>query len=249
MPFEFSEYYYIILILQAICVIHCLKKGNQSKWIWLIVFVPVIGSIAYLFTEVFNRNDIGNVQSGINSVIFPAAKIKKLESNLVFSDTFNNRIALADAYLASGQIDKAIALYEESIAGTFVDHEHANMQLMAAYFEKGRYADVVNIGKKINQLPQFARSRVRMQYAISLSYIDKNELAEIEFKAMNGRFSNYESRFEYGKFLIRNNRSAEAAQIFKGIMQEASHLSSNERRNNRVWFGKVNDELKKITTQ
>lgn len=103
--FFYNQYFYIITLgLQAICVFHCIRRGTQQKWIWLIVFLPIIGSVAYIFTEMFSGNEVQNLQSGIGAVFNPGGRIKKLEDNLRFSDTFNNRVMLADAYLSKGRI-------------------------------------------------------------------------------------------------------------------------------------------------
>lgn len=51
-PFLPGYFYYVTLALQAICVIHCLRKGNQQKWIYIIVFLPLIGCVdRCLFSE------------------------------------------------------------------------------------------------------------------------------------------------------------------------------------------------------
>ncbi len=243
--FEFaSNYYYVILGLQAICALHCIRKGTQNKWIWLIVFLPFIGCIAYIFTEIFTRRDMENVQAGAGSIFNPSGKIKKLQENLRFRDTFDNRLALADAYLAAAQFDSAIALYEQSLVGAFSEHEHGNMQLLIAYFEKGRYQEVIGIGKRIYRLPQFSRSRPHMLYAISLGYTGGEAAAEKEFLLMKGKFANYECRYHYGKFLKRANRPEDAKYVFNEMLNEASHLSSQEKRRNSEWFSKVKNELK-----
>ena len=243
-----SNYYYIILILQAICAIHCIRKGTQNKWIWLIVFLPLVGSIAYIFTEIFTRREMEQVQFGAGAIFNPSGKIKKLQDNLRFRDTFDNGIALADAYLAAGQFDSAIELYEKSLEGTFAEHGHGNMQLIIAYFEKKRYDDLITIAKKIYRLPQFTRSRPHMLYAIALGYTNQNDEAEKEFSLMKGKFSNYECRYYYGRFLKRANRINEAKQLFNEILNESSHLSSNEKRINREWFAKAKEEVKALAT-
>jgi len=244
----FSDYYYIVLGLQAICAIHCIRKGNQNKWIWLIIFLPVIGCIAYIFTEIFTRNEVNQVQSGVASILNPTGKIKSLRDNLHFRDTFDNRLALGDAYLAVHQFDSAIELYEKSLVGTFAEHEHGNMQLIIAYFEKSRFEDVIRIAKKIYSLPQFLRSRPHMLYAMALAYNNEGSAAEKEFLLMKGKFSNYECRYYYGKFLKGDNRVEGARQIFNEIINEASHLSSSEKRHNRIWFAKAKEELKLMET-
>lgn len=244
--FANNYYYYITIALQAICVIHCIRKHNENKWIWIIIFLPVIGCIAYIFDEMFRNNNLKNVQSGIGSVIYPAGKIKKLEKQLQFADTFSNRILLADAYLASGKTNKAIELYENSLTGAFTENEHVLTQLIIAYFEVQRYADIIPIAKKLYKTPQFQRSRAHMLYAMALEKTGNTAAAENEFKLMKGRYAYFESRYQYGLFLQRNGRNEEAKQVFSEMAGEASYLGAREKKYSRTWIVKAKDELKKV---
>lgn len=246
MPFFSSNFYYITAGLQLICVIHCIRKGNQGKWIWIIVFVPLIGGIAYIFTEMFTGREVRQVQSGLGSLINPSGSIRKLEENLRFSDTFNNRIALADAYLATGQTDKAVELYEGSYTGAFTENEQLLKQLIIAYSLQQRYKDVVTMAKKLYSTPQFARSQAHLLYAMALEHTDKIDEAEKEFKFMNVRYSHFEARYQYGLFLQRGHRIQEAKEIFNSIIDESTHLSSRERSGNRQWIAKAREELKQL---
>lgn len=244
--FSSPYFYYLTVALQIICVIHAIRKGNEQKWIYIIIFLPLVGCVAYAYTEMFSRRSFRNVQSGMSAVVNPSGSIKKLEQNLQFSDTFNNRILLADAYLAAGQLDKAIDLYKTSLTGAFAENEHVQSQMMQAYFTKEDYEAVIVLGKKMYKQPQFARSHIHVLYARALAYAGYFEQAEKEFNMMAGRFANYEARFYYGALLLQTDRAAEGVQLLKTILDEASHLSSVERRNNRIWFNRTKERLKDI---
>lgn len=248
MFFANSYYYYIPIALQAICVIHCMRKGNQNKWIWIIVFLPVIGSLMYIFSEMITGREIDNVTSGVGSVFNPGGSIRKLEEQLRFSDTFHNRVALADGYLAAGNTNEAIALYEQSLTGVFTENEHVLKQLIVAYYNVGRYADILPLAKKIYASPQFAKSRVHILYAMALEQTGKQEEAEKEFKTMNGRFAYFEARYQYTLFLLKAGRYDEAKQLLEAIVYEGGHLSSRERRANQAWINKAKDEMRKLNT-
>lgn len=237
-------FYTITIILQAICVIHCVRKGNQGNWIWLIIFLPLIGCAVYLFSEVFTRRQMRSVQSGVGEIFSPSGSIKKLEENLRFSDTFNNRIALADAYMAVGQTARAIELYEDSLDGAFAENELGIARLVTAYYREKRYDDVIRIVPKIYKLPQFARSKANILYAASLSNTGQNEMAEKEFEKLNGRFSNFEARYYYAMFLQKNDRYKESRRILVQIVEEIPQLSSMERRSNKEWLNLAKDILK-----
>lgn len=244
-PFIPGYIYYISLALQAICVIHCMRRGTQQKWIWLIVFLPYIGCLVYFFSEILPARNLGNSQFDIGALLNPAGRIKRLENNLRFSDTFNNRVMLADAYLATGRTNEAIELYRSSLTGAFTENEHVIRQLVAAYSEQQRYAELIPLAEKIRHLPEFARSRAQIQYARALEFTGDGQGAEREFKKMKARFSAFEARYQYGMFLLRAGREEEARHVFADIAEEAPHLSSRERRYNRTWILKAKEELKR----
>lgn len=237
-------FYTVTIILQVICVIHCIRKRNQQNWIWLIVFLPLIGCIAYLFSEVLTRRNIRDVQAGVGEVFRPSGSIKKLEENLRFSDTFNNRIVLADAYLQAGQTQRAINLYEESLEGAFAENELVISRLIVAYYKEKRYEDVIRLAPKISKLPQFARSKAHILYAASLANAGQPEKAEAEFQQMNGRFGNFEARYYYAMMLRNYHRGEEGRKLLSQIAEEIPQLSSVERRHNREWLSLAKDALK-----
>ncbi|HRI22493.1 MAG TPA: PLDc N-terminal domain-containing protein [Panacibacter sp.] len=246
MGFLSNNFYYITIILQVICVVHCLKKGKQTMWIWLIIFLPLIGCIAYIFMEMFKSSDLQKVQSGVGSVLNPNGNITKLEEQLRFSDTFNNRVSLADAYLSADHVDKAIALYESSLTGAFTENEHVLTQLIIAYFQKQRYQELISIANKVYKLPQFPRSKAHLLYAMALENTGSKEMAEQEFKKMKSRYSDFEARYQYGLFLIRAGRKEEARQLFTDMCGEVPHLGSHEKKFSRNWINLAKEELKKM---
>jgi hypothetical protein len=170
--------------------------------------------------------------------------IRNLEENLKFSDTFNNRVMLADAYLAEGRKEKAIELYESSLNGAFEENEYVRTQLIRAYSETDQFEKVILTARKICNSPQYPRSRTHMLYALALERTGNPTDAEKEFQKMQGRFSFYEQRYQYGLFLIRHHRRPEAEKLFDSILEESPHLSSRERRNANPYFRLIREELK-----
>lgn len=244
-----GSYYYLIVGLQIFCAIHSFRRGTQGKWLWIIIIVPVIGSIAYIYSEMIANRSYRGPKIDVGAVINPGGKIKKLEDELRFTDTFANRIKLADAYLADGQTEKAVEIYTGSLTGAFAENEHVMAQLMIAYYELGQYEEVIPLAKKLYKLPQFARSKAHLAYAMSLESLGRIDEAENEFKAMKGRYSYFEQRYQYGLFLIRNDRAEDASTIFSDMLNEEVHLSQMEKRANSKWFALAKTELKKISAQ
>ena len=248
MPFFGGQYYAIIIVLQAICVIHCLRNRTSNTWIWLIIFLPLIGCVIYFFSEILTGNQVRNFQSGLGEMINPSGSIKKLEDNLRFSDTFQNRVSLADAYLMNRQYEKAIGLYESSLNGVFSENEYVLAQLTLAYDHQERYADIIKCAEKIYTRPQFQRSKAHILYAVALAETGMTEKAEKEFIKMNTRFSNFEARYYYAQFLESHNRTGEAKNILLDIVDEFPRLTHVERKENREWFTKAKNQVDKISS-
>lgn len=159
-----------------------------------------------------------NVSAGVSSILNPGGNVKKLERELQFAHTFQNRVRLADAYLGTGQVQKAVSLYEKSLTGNFSENEHILQQLILAYYDQQRYAEVITAAGKIYKQPQFNRSRAHICYTLSLEKTDQLQKAEEEFKKLGGYFSQYEARYQYAKFLQRHNRSEEALKLLKEML-------------------------------
>ncbi|MDB5120776.1 MAG: hypothetical protein JWN56_1994 [Sphingobacteriales bacterium] len=242
-----GEYYYVIFILQGICIFHAIRNNNQSKWIWIIMFLPIIGCAIYAFTEIFQKRQVNSIQAGVVKLVNPGSKIKHLERKFQFTDTFANRVALADAYLEKGLHEKALALYEPALSGLFESNEHVVQQLIEVYFKLNRFDDVIRIAPKISRNINFPKSKSNLLYALALEKSDGIDLAEKEFKAMNHRFSNYEARYNYGQFLIRTNREAEALKLYTTISEEAEHMNRKEKGESKIWIDKVIGSCKKLS--
>src|SRR6202000_1452946 len=110
----------------------------------------------YFFTEVLPKRDKRGSQAGLGSLFLsPAARIRRLEENLSLTNTFNNRVLLANAYMLVGRTEEAIELYTTSLTGAFEENEYVISRLIAAYFKVERYAELFLLARKIYKLPQF----------------------------------------------------------------------------------------------
>lgn len=240
-----TNFYYITVGMQAACVIHCLWKGRETSWIWLIIFLPLIGSLAYFVMEILGKNQsVQQLQSGMGNSIGSFGRIGKLQKQLAFADTFNNRILLADAYLAAGETDSAIQLYEQSLTGAFTENEHVLLQLITAYYEKERYTDAIRVAKTLYSKPQFQRSHSHVLYAVSLAKTGQTEQAEKEFSTMRTKYSFFEARYRYALFLWQQECTGEARKMASDLIDEFPHLGSFEKRNNRSWYRAAKKSLK-----
>lgn len=239
-------YFYIIIALQGFCLYHCFTNKNQYYWFFVILLLPAIGSLAYLFINVFQRRDIEKVQEGITHVINPNKVIEDLEKGLKFSETFENRVALADAYLDAEIFDKAEEHYKASLVGTFENDFYVNNQLVEALYFSSQFEKVLENSVRIKDSPKFKKSKASFLYALTLEKTGNIEEAEHYLSIFDSPYSKYQERLELAKFYIRNGFSTKARILLEEIEKESEGMSKTSLRQNGVLIKKAKELLESL---
>ena len=73
--------YYLILLFQGICIYHAFRNHKPYYWFFLIFFLPVIGCLIYIFTQIFNKSDIDKAQRDLTLFVNPTKRVTDLEKN------------------------------------------------------------------------------------------------------------------------------------------------------------------------
>ncbi|MDY8134204.1 hypothetical protein [Aquimarina sp. 2201CG5-10] len=235
-------HYFLILALQGFCIYHAIKNRNHYYWFFVIIFLPVIGSIIYLFTQVFNKRDLDVVQGEIVNVINPTKKVKDLQKKVEFADTFQNRVLLGDALFEIRDYASGIGEYEMALNGNYEQDTGVVKKLIEGYYKTEQYDKVIFCAEKITHKNDFKGSRSQFLYGLSLEESGRSEEAERNLKPIDQRYSNYQERYELAQFLIKKEKTSEAKDILFEIITESEHMSKPNKNKYRV----VVDEVRKL---
>jgi hypothetical protein len=238
--------YYLIVALQAFCIYHAYKNHRPYYWYFLILFIPVFGSLIYIITQVYNKNDADKIQSEITSIINPIKKITDLEKKIEFSDTYTNRIELADAYVHNNDIPNAIANYKKTLKDIDQNDLYAHQQLVLCYFQLQDYVGVLDHAEAIKDKSEFKGSKQQFCYGLALKELGKVDQAEVQLKQIDRPYSNYDERLELAKFYLENNRSEEGKDLLKEIHEESQYMTTPNRKIYRATIIEVDKLLKSL---
>lgn len=234
------------MALQVYCIYHLIKNRNPYYWIFLILFVPLIGSVIYIFTQVFNKNDVDKLQDELMTIVNPTKKIKDLEAQLQFSETFQNRVNLADAHFEVNDFKNAAAHYKASLKDNFENDFYVIKQLIAAYFELNDYENVLSYSERIKNNPEFKNSVTQFVYGLALDKVGREEEAEVELRKIDKRYSNYNERLILAEFLLQKGMKEDAQEILQEISTESKNMNKDNRRIYRTTINQVEKLLKEI---
>lgn len=192
--------------------------------------MPVIGCVIYLITQVYNKRDAEKLTNEITHIINPTKRIKDLEKQLAFSDSYQNRVNLADAYLEIKDYQNAMTHYEEALDGNAINDFYVIKQLIEALYQTEEDTKLIAFAEKINSHPEFKKSRTQFLYGLALKRIGELEAAEVNLKAIDVRYSFYEERFVLSEFLLDINKKEAAKEILETILSEAQHMTKPNKR-------------------
>jgi len=238
--------YYLIIALQAYCIYHWFKNKNSYYWVFLIIFLPALGCVIYLITQVYNKRDVNKIQEELTTIINPTKKVRDLEKTLEFSETFQNRVNLADAYYDIKDFNNAIKHYEEGISKDFQNDTHVIFQLIKSYFFIDDYDKVISYATKVKDHMDFKASKAQFFYGLSLDQIGKPNEAEKQLRFIDQRYSNYDERLRFAQFLIDKDKVSEAKELLTEISSESQHMTSVNKRKYRTTVKEVEELLKTL---
>jgi len=218
----------VSILIQLCLVIHIIKTGKNTTWIWVIVILPLVGSLAYIILEILP--DITNSRSGrqagkrLQSVINPNKDLNEAAKDFSTSNTVENSMRLANECFGKGLFDEAKALYQKSLRGVHTDDPELMHGLAKCEFELGGFLAAKNIlDDLIDKNPDFKNQGAHLLYARSLERIGDDISAEHEYQTLYNYASGPEASYYYAKYLQSKGQHELAREIFSEIVQKAKN--------------------------
>ena len=214
---------------------------------WLIVFVPLLGSLIYLYTTFYSKSAVNNITDGLKGVINSNYQVQKLERETKFTDTVANKKNLAIQYLQKGRVTESIELLNSCISGIHNGDQELNRLLLQAHFLQEDYPKCISIGESIHD-PLFIKSEEMALLAWSYYYVGSLVQAEATFRSQDHKFSNYYQRLEFAKYLLKVGRISEALDLAELMLEEIEHMDAYERKLKKHHYQAIKSFKKNIPT-
>ena len=133
------------LVFQALLIIHCIKTGRNQIWIWVLLWLPVLGPLAYLVAEIIpellrsrtTQRTVKNVRKALD----PEADLRKLEQQSRATGGVESSQRYAEELLRQGRAGDAVAVYRQVLRGLYEHDPNLMLGLARAQFADGKAAD------------------------------------------------------------------------------------------------------------
>jgi hypothetical protein len=231
----------LILLAQIACAVHVVRTGRNTIWIYLVVFVPVVGMAAYFFAEILpellGSRTARKAVSGFERVVNPGRGLREAQRRVAITPTAENKAALAAEYLALGHPADAITLYREALSGIHATDPGMMLGLARALFAAGAPAEAETVLVELRDAsPGYNAPEARLLYARSLEALDRIDAALAEYRALASVYPGQEARCRLGLLLLRSGHSDEARQVLAELCQLVDYGPRHQRRAQREWY-------------
>lgn len=238
----------LMLLVQIGFAIHAIKRGYPLFWVFLIVFVPLIGCLLYivmvLIPEAMQSRTAYQGARALRKALDPGKELRRLREALDISDTVGNRAALAAEYLRQGMLDDAIQLYESSLTGIYRTDPELLSGLAAALVRAQRYdraKETLDALYAAN--PDYENSDARLLQARTLEELGETDQALEAYAGLLRTASGAEVKCRYGLLLKRIGRTDEALALFREILKDAKAGTRHSAQLNREWVETAQREM------
>ncbi len=243
-----SLIFIVTLAIQAGLIVHVIKSGRNTLWIWAIALLPAAGSLAYvvveILPEIFGGRTARRTKAGVQRIIDPNRDLRQAAAAVEISGNVDARRRLADELYQRGQFEEAIAVYEAGLKGVFEHDPTLLLGMAQAQFAAAQYAAArASLERLIQQNPEFKSAEGHLLYARTLESLNALDEAEHEYAAVAPGYPGAEARLRYALLLKRQGKLDDARRVLKDLLDGAKLGPPHYRRAQAQWLEQARREL------
>jgi hypothetical protein len=234
------------LILQAVAIVHFIRRRPDTYWLWIILIGGGLGALVYIAVEVIP--DAGLLQQSFKA--FPRRnRIHELEAAVLDNPSAGNYEELADLYLEEGKFAPARECYDKAISSRTDSPDPFYRRGLAA-IQMGDFAAAVpDLERVVSKDAKYDFHRAAGLLAHAYASVGQRDRAQALFQEVTKISTLSETYYNYACFLASQNRAAEAREWAQRILAKKPTMPGYLKRRERPWFRKANALLKRSPVQ
>ena len=213
----------VVLLLDITLIWHAAKTGRLQPWAFIILGVPLIGSIAYIVIELipdwYGGPGGRQARQRVANRLDPEKRYRELSDQLASADTIANRAALAAECVSIARFEEAEQHYDHILRLPMGDDPNYALAKAQAQHGRQRPADALaTLDNLRERWPDFESAEGHLLYARALAELGRTDEALEEYHALVGYAPGAEARVRYGLLLDMVGRTAEARIVFNELL-------------------------------
>jgi hypothetical protein len=230
-------------ILQALALVHAVRRRSASYWIWIILIGGFMGATAYIVVEVLPD---AYLLRDTFARFGRRSRIQAVETAIVDNPSAGNYEELGELYFEQRQYTKAREAFDRAIA-TRVDSLHTFYhRALCALALNDLPGAIPDLERVVHADPKFDYQRAAGLLAHAYGVTGQSEAAAALFAQVIETSTTPETLYNYASFLKSQNRREEAREWAQKVLNKKRTLPRYMQRIERPWFQKAKALLKEI---
>lgn len=229
------------IVLQAVLIIHAIRTGRNTIWIWVIALLSYAGCLAYVAAELVpewlrSRGTQRAVRS-VRRTLDPGRDLRRAENEARVTGNVASRQRLAEELVKQGRHAEAADAYRQALAGLYEHDPNLMLGLAQAQFGGGEPAAArETLDALIRHNPDFKSPDGHLLYARALEGEGNVDKALEEYRVLASYCPGAEAPVRYARLLGAQGRSEDARQVLRELLDHAKLAPAHYRRAQKAWL-------------
>jgi hypothetical protein len=231
------------ILLQAVAIVHFIRRRPDGFWLWIIIFGGGFGAIVYIAVEALP--DVGLLRQSFK--VFPRRRrIRELEAVIQDNPSAGNYEELADLYMEEGNFARARSCYTHSISSRTDSPDPFYRRGICEIQLQEFPAAVDDLERVVARDRKYDFYRAAGLLAHAYANTAQPEKADKLFREVTTTSTISETYYNYALFLASQQRFGEARDWLCQILAKKPTMPGYLRRRERPWFRKASTLLKRL---
>jgi len=236
-----SLFFILSIVIQVILIVHVIKTGRNTIWIWVLALLSIPGAIAYIAVEllpdVFRSRTAQRTARGIKKAMDPTADLRKYENEARVTGNVAAKQRYAEELSRQGRYDDAITQFKQALTGLYEHDPNLMLGIARAQFEKGDAPGArATLDDLIRLNPDFKSADGHLLYARSLEKEGNTSKAIEEYRVLAGTYPGAEAAVRYAQLLKSQGRGDEAQKVARDLLEQARIAPAHYRKAQKSWL-------------
>ena len=234
--------YIAILLIQLAFGAHVIRTGRSLLWLLPIIFLPVLGCIAYgvfaLLPDAIGSQGARRFADDVVNTVDPGRGYREKKREVEQVGSVDSKRALAEECIKRGLFQDAVDLYQSAMTGPLGEKDTALLHGLArAKLLAGDGAGAQMAFEELKQAdPAAFNADAELDYARALALQGKNDEAVAQYEKVLPRYPGEEARCRYALLLKKLGQDERAHRVFREIVDSVKGAPGYYKRRQREWL-------------
>lgn len=231
------------IILQAIAIVHFVRRRPDNYWLWIIIAFGGIGALIYIVAEVVP--DVTILREALHGVS-RRKRLHELSATVQDNPSAGNYEELGDLYLEEKQFAQARQCFDKAISPR-TTHPDPFYHRGICALEMGDFAaasadleQVLRMDAKYDYHRAAGLAALAVAKSGDLARADKMFREALQLSTLS------ETQYNYASLLAHQGRTDAAREMARRILNKKATLPRYLKRRERPWFRKAQTLLKQL---